>query len=129
MASSSRAPQSYADGLKGILDSIVGAMSAPDADMRTLLGLQMGVLGAIKAGPGGGQPGGAQPGGTSGPPGMSQGQPGGMPGGPAQAGGGAMNPMQQSPQPPRGMMAQPGMGSMMQDPDELRRMIQQKVGA
>lgn len=141
MATTGKAPTTFADGINAAMQDIAGAMSAPDADLHfgTEIIKVMGTFLQAKAkaspSPGGpGASGGASggPGAPGGPPpgAGGQGPPPGMstPGGPA--GGGAVNPAQPSLQPPSGP-AEPGSGptpGLTPNPDEMRRVMQEVAG-
>lgn len=134
MATTSKSPTTFADGVSAAMQDLAGAMSAPDADLH--FGTEMiKVMGTWQAAqhksktpqttpPGGaggaaGAPGGGSPGG---PPGGAQ------PGGPA--GGGAANPQMQAQQAPTGP-AEPGSGptpGLSPNPDEMRRVMQEVAG-
>lgn len=149
MATTSKAPTTFVDGVNAAMQDLAGAMSAPDADLH--FGTEMiKVMGTFlqsqhqrsAGGSGQGQP---QPaGGTPPPPGPGPGggpkspppsgagggkPPGmGMPGAPA--GGGAQNPQMASQQPPTGPQ-QPGSGptpGLTPNPDEMRRVLQEVAG-
>lgn len=133
MATGTKQPSSFADGVNSAMQDLAGAMAAPDADLH--FGTEMiKVMGAFlqsknkpqdqKNPAGQGPPPGAgQPGAGGGaPPGMS------TPGGPA--GGGAANPSQPSLQPPSGPQ-EPGSGptpGLSPNPDEMRRVMQEVAG-
>jgi len=141
MAGTPKAPttDNLGDGFRNILQSVVACMSIPGAPIPDLMKLQVATLGMAQKisqpqQPQGGQPQGGQP---QGQPGMS---PGGMPPGgqpqpgmsPPMAGGGAPNQQQVAPQPgqsPRGMMNGQGINAMSSDPDELRRILQQRAAS
>ena len=116
-------PSTFQSAMADILGRLGTAMSLPDADVAFVTQLQTVIAGRLKAGGSGAPPGGAPPGaGPGGPPG---GAPPGlqMPGAPTGQG------QQLSQQPP--MMG--GLSSGLnpkaqgpgQDPDEMRRIIQQ----
>jgi hypothetical protein len=147
MPTTSKTPNSFADGINAAMQDIAGAMTAPDADLHfgTEMIKVMGVFlqhkhnpqgpnGQGPAGsagaPGGGPGSGPGAAGNTPPPGDGGGSPPGMsqPGGPA--GGGAQNPQMPSVQPPSGP-SQPGSGptpGLTPNPDELRRVLQEVAG-
>ena len=127
MAKTTETPQSFADGLKGLLPVVAQCMAAPDADIRFCQALMVAISGKLKGGQPqgatagvGGAPGGGPPDASTGiggpPPGM------GMPGCPA--GGGAGNQtMPNLTGPTQAPGGAPGVGTPTVDPDELRRVI------
>lgn len=136
-------PANLSDGLAGVLHAIVGCMNIPGAPVPDLMKLQVATLGIAKQAmqppqqpgmPQQGQPGqqpGMPPGGAPSPAQMPPGAGGGPvpPGmGPQTGGGGQPNPNQVNPG-VRGMMGQGGIQAMSQDPDELRRILQQQVAS
>ena len=152
MPTTSKTPNSFADGINAAMQDIAGAMTAPDADLHfgTEMIKVMGVFLQKKHNP---QGPGQNPAGSQGAPG---GGPGSRPGSsgwyttPARCrrphrcrwsptgnvtsrwsrGGGAQNPQMPSVQPPSGPAA-PGSGptpGLSPNPDELRRVLQEVAG-
>lgn len=148
MASTSKAPTSFMDGISAAMQDLAGAMAAPDADLHfgsevmKLMGSYIqskhnpqGQKPGAGAAPGqgapsaGGQPpgAGAPPSGGA-PPSAAGGGPSPISGGPA--GGGAGNQQMPSLQAPTAPQS-PGSGptpGLTPDPDELRRVLQEVAG-
>lgn len=121
-------PSTMMEALSKTVDSISQAMTTPDADIPFLTSLQGVVVGRMRQGMGGGS---AQSSGMGQPPGQQGGMspspagqpPGGAPQGPSPGPGGPGQ-LQGQPTP---MGVQPL--AQAPNPDELRRMLAQKVGA
>lgn len=140
-ASKDSSPATWADALSEASQALAAGLAAPDADVR----FGLAIIGALSehgkkgqgSGPGGAAgPGGGAGGGLSGPPaGGPPSAPGGAPGGSAAgpAGGGAPNsamPSQAAPGAPTmgGMSQGLGLSGPGNNPDEMRRVLQDVAG-
>jgi hypothetical protein len=133
-ATSKTQPTTFADGIQAAMQSLAGAMTAPDADVHfgTEMIKVLSMYIQSKNAPSAPQPGMSQPpgpGATPPPSGAGGGSPAGsIPGGPA--GGGAQNPSMPSMQAPSGPTP-PGSGptpGLTPNPDEMRRVMQEVAG-
>jgi hypothetical protein len=113
-------PSTFQQAMQDIMGRLGSAMALPDADPKLIVSLQVAIAGALRQGQQGPPGGGASPPPPGGPPPGLQ-----MPGAPGPGG--------PTIQPPQRMMGglTPGVNPMAtaNNPDEMRRIIQQMAGA
>lgn len=121
------AASNFQGAMSDILSRLGAALSLPDADVKFVIQLQTAIAGKLQqgnkpagppaSGPGGPAPGGAPPGGPGAPPGLQ------MPGAPGPNGQGTQQPPMMG-----GLSAGLSPTGSANNPDEMRRTIQQMTG-